>query len=303
MLGRSSYLIVFFWIFSASILTMDTANAWSFDMFSFFTKKNKVTPTFVHVSMEAKLTKLSSYPASPYFAEPNIGKCIKVQVQGSPPILLNIIDGYIATSQSAFVWRSASTPLALINNQEKARFDVWELESISSLKPIKKVSTNVLDSKSQNWLNYSVVDVACLPEQRLLVAISYNDPRTKIALYLYDTFNQQFSIFSEADENTQHLGKYFEQKKLNSGETIIIYYSETTRKSAEIYHHYYNNIVLFSDKHPEGIEILKLGIDDGNVKDWQVVDKKLLLHTVDGRDNKDPKTYFWSLDLSKLMTH
>lgn len=298
---RSSYLIVFFLTFSASILTIYTANAWGFDMFSFFTK-NKVAPTVVHASLDATLTKLSSYPANTYLPEGHNQNCIKAKVQGVAPLVLTIEDGYIETSQSAFVWNSAS-PVALINNQENARFDVWELESKNSLKPVKKVSTNELSSQTKNWILYSVVDVACLPDQKLLVAVNYYDPRSKIALYLYDTANQSFSLFSEADTNAQNLDKYFEQKNLNSGESIIVYYSETKRKSAEIYHNYYNNIVLFSDKHPQGLEILKLGIDDGNVEDWQVTDKKLLLHTIDNRDHKDPKSYSWSLDLSKVLSN
>jgi hypothetical protein len=294
-------LIVFFLTFSASILTIYTANAWGFDMFSFFTK-DKVAPTVVHASLDAKLTKLSSYPENLNLPEPQNQNCLKAKLQGAAPLALTIEEGYIEPSQSAFVWNSVS-PIALINNQANARFDVWELESIDSLKPVKKVPTNELSSRSKNWIHYSVVDVACLPEQQLLVAVNYYDPRSKIALYLYDIANQSFSIYSEADTNAQNLDKYFEQKNLNSGESVIVYYSETKRKSAEIYHNYYNNIVLFSDKYPQGIEILKLGIDDGNVEKWQVTDKKLLLHTIDNRDHKDPKSYFWSLDLSKVLSN
>ena len=303
MIRRSSCILVFLLTFSASILTMDTANAWGFDMFSFFTKKDNTTPTVVHASLDTTLTKLANYPANPDIAEPKIENCIQAKVHGTPPIALSIEQGYIETFQSAFVCNSVSSPIALINDQQNARFDVWTLESLDSLKPGTKVSTNGLGAQSKKWINYSVVAVTCLPEQRLLVAVNYYDPRSKIALFLYDTSIQKFDIFSEADTSAQDLAKYFEHKELNSGETIVIYYTDTKRKSAEIYHNYFNNIVLFSDAHPQGIEILKLSIEDGNVEDWRVVDKKLLLHTVDNRQHKDPKTYFWSLDLSKLLTH
>ena len=192
-------------------------------------------PTIVHASLDVKLTKLTSYPESSVLAEHIIASCTKVKIQGAPPFALSKEDGYIETSQSAFLWDSASMPLALINNQEESRFDVWELESINSLKPVRKVSTNPLSSLSKNWISYSVVDVACVPEQRLLVAVNYYDPRPKIALYLYDTSNQNFRPFSEADKNALDLDKYFEQKDLNSGESIIIYYSQTKRKSAMLW--------------------------------------------------------------------
>lgn len=302
MIWRSLTLLGFLLTFSISILTLYSANAWSFDMFSFFTK-NKAEATVVHASIDAKLTKLSGYPSNAYVPGSPSQICFKAKIQSAVPLTLTVENSYIETSQSAFVVNSVSPPIALINNQENARFDVWEIESKNSLRPVKKVPTNDLSAQSKNWIHYSVVDVACLPEEGLLVAVNYYDPRSKIALYLYDTAKQSFNIFSDAQANAQDLGKYFEQKDLNSDETLILYYSETRRKSAEIYHNYFNNIVLFSDKYPLGIEILKLGIDDGNVKDWQVMDKKLFLHSVDNRDHKDPKSYFWSLDLSKVLTN
>lgn len=298
MIRRTSNVIVFLVTLIASILTIYTANVWGFDMFSFFSK-NKATATFVHASVDAKLTKLTSFPPKKQ-TEMQTPKALKVKVQGETSITLSKNHDYIDTTQSAFVCQTGS-PIALVNNQQSARFDVWELDSIDSLKPLKKVVTNALSSESNSWINFSVVDVACLPEQQLLVAVNYYDPRSKIALYLYDVPKKHFSIFSEAETNAQNLEQYFTQKNLINGESIIIYYSDTKRKSAEIYHNYFNNIVLFSDNHPQGIEILKLSIDDGNVEDWQVKDKKLLLHTVDNRDHKDPKTYYWSLDLSKVL--
>ncbi|MBL4631936.1 MAG: hypothetical protein JKY14_12555 [Paraglaciecola sp.] len=72
MIARSSYLLVFILTFSACILAMDTANAWGFDMFSFFTKKDQATSTVVHASLDAKLTKLTSYPANSYLVKPRL---------------------------------------------------------------------------------------------------------------------------------------------------------------------------------------------------------------------------------------
>lgn len=299
MIKRSSKVIAFLLTLIAGILILSTANAWSFDMFSFFSK-NKATASIVHPAVEAKLTELSNFPAESNQSQSQNVKATKAKVQGDAFISLVKSEGYIEISEAAFICESAS-PLAMVNNQKSARFDVWELDSINSLKPLRKVSTNELNTASKNWIHYSVVGLACLPAQQLLVAVNYYDPRSKIALYLYDVANKQFSLFSEAESNAQNLDKYFEKKDVKANQSILLYYSETKRKSAEIYHNYFNNIVLFSDHYPRGIEVLKLSIDDGNVEQWQIVDKKLLLHTVDNRNNKDPKTYYWSLDLSKVL--
>jgi len=300
--GRFIVAMTFLLTLSASIFYMDAAYAWDFDMFSFFNKKDSAVPTTVNASLAAELTKLSHYPASSgQTLSRDTENCIKVKVQGSPLTMLSKEQSYIETSQAAYVWASNDNSIALINNPEEGRFDVWALESVKSLKPVNKIQTNDLSEQASKWINYNVVDVLCLPNQTLLVAVNYHDPRPKVALYLYDTSKQSFSLFSEVDANAHDLDNYFDHKRLSDKESIVIYYTDTQRKSAEIYHNYYNNIVLFSERYPQGQEILKLGIDDGNVVDWQVLDKKLLLKTRDNRDHKDPKTFDWSIDLSTLL--
>ena len=81
----------------------------------------------------------------------------------------------------------------------------------------------------------------------------------------------------------------------------MLYYSDTKRKSAEIYHNYFNHIVLFNANYPNGLEVLKLGIDDGNVMAWHVSGKTLYLATKDNRDPKHPKLKNWSLDISQAL--
>ena len=302
MVKRFSAVITFFLTVSTGFLYMNTAYAWDFDMFSFFSKKDKAVPTTVNASVASELKKVSHFPSSSgQTLGEQVDNCIKVKAQSWPPSSLSKETSYIETSQAAYVWSSNDKTIALINNPKDGGFDVWALESTHSLKPIKQIQTNELSEQASKWINYSVVDVLCLPNQSLLVAVNYHDPRPKVALYLYDTSSQNFSLFSEVDANAQDLDKYFEHKQLSDKESIVIYYSETQRKSAEVYHNYYNHIVLFSEQYPLGQEILKLGIDDGNVVDWQVLDKQLLLHTRDNRDHKDPKTYDWSIDLSTLL--
>jgi hypothetical protein len=49
------------------------------------------------------------------------------------------------------------------------------------------------------------------------------------------------------------------------------------------------------------LEVLKLGIDTGNAKQWLVIGNKLYLRTYDPRTANDPRNASWSLDLSRLL--
>jgi hypothetical protein len=59
--------------------------------------------------------------------------------------------------------------------------------------------------------------------------------------------------------------------------------------------------MLFSPQHPQGLEVIKLGLDDGNVIDWTVIDKTLWLRTRDRRNDELPDGMVWSLDLSSVF--
>lgn len=71
--------------------------------------------------------------------------------------------------------------------------------------------------------------------------------------------------------------------------------------SADVYHNYYNHILLFSPDHPKGRELLKLGIDVGNVDDWSIQGNTLFLRTIDSRDPAQPRMSAWSLDISNAL--
>jgi hypothetical protein len=294
---------MFFLLSSTSgILLSTAAHSWEFNMFSFFTKKDITTPTTIHSAIGHQLVELSSYSkADTANGDSNTSSCQKVKVQGQPPRTLSPADNSTETYEAGFIVESELGDIALINNPDEFRFDLWSLASDDKLALDQKILTKPLSPEADNWVNYSVANVACLPNNKLLLAVNYYDPRPKIALYLYDLSDKTFTFFAHAEANAQDLYKYFEQKSLSNTESMIVYYSDTKRKSAEIYHNYYNHIVLFNDQFPEGIELVKLGIDNGNIIDWQLNHNKLQLHTRDNREHKSPHIRYLSLDISKML--
>lgn len=269
-------------------------------MFSFLGKTHAPVPSSVHALVGAQLTEMSSYPA---MAPPQIsgGVCQKVKIEKDFPQRLVPTNRCIAAQQAGFIFQALEGAHAFINNPTDSRFDVWSLQKDKMTTTKQMLASSGLNTTPSNWINYNVVDAACLTPVRLLVAVSFLDPRPKLGLYVYNVPERKFTLLAEADVNAHDSNKYFEQLILQPNESLVAYYSDTKRKSAEIYHNYYNHVVLFNERYPNGIEILKLGIDNGNIVKWQVLDKKLLLHTRDNRDHKAPVVRNWSLDISQVL--
>ncbi len=284
-----------------------------FDMFSFFGKKRPPAPTTVHPALEAQLIKEAGFPDTQQnsSSEDLPLRCQKVGVKGkqvffdSDPARVEApITGYLVEG------KDTQNPLIFINNYENAQekdvyFELWSVETKKDyiLKNRLTIKQFHPSPNPESFYLISVMDVGCLLNRQLLVAISYRNPISKRALYRFDIDKLSFILISDlVSHNRQNA--YFEQKQLDSKNALVIYYTNRKRQAAEIYFNYYNHILLFTPAYPDGIEILKLGIDIGNVTEWIVIDKRLFLKTRDGRDStrdKEAIIGYWSLDLSQLL--
>ncbi|WP_158972710.1 hypothetical protein [Paraglaciecola sp. L3A3] len=269
-------------------------------MFSFFDKHPKPVPTTVHPLVGAELVAISNYPNSPS-PQSSQTLCRKVKVEGGSTGRLVTANSIIDTKQTGFIFDTTEGTQAFINHPSEFRFDLWPVNKGKLITAKTPLTTHGLNASAENWLNYSVVDLACLTSEQLLVAVSYLAPRPKLGLYVYSISTGEFKLLTEAEANSHDLDKYFEQRMLQPGQSLVLYYSTTQRQSAEIYHNNYNHILLFNEQYPDGLELLKLGIDNGNITKWRVLDNTLFLHTLDNRNPKNPVVKNWSLDISQLL--
>ena len=273
-------------------------------MFSFFgNKNNDAAPTTVAPSVGADLKQESGFSETVSERRSSLAmQCQKMHFEGKPPKISFSQNAVVDVSNMAFVVQgvSGNKAIAFINNPEELRFDLWSLDPETfSLK--QTVQLGSLHPEQSKWVNYSVLDIACLSDSQLLLVVGYHNPRPKYALYRFDVETSAIKLFRDVEPNAQDLDKYFEVQQLPNGFSMVLYYSDTRRKSAEIYHNYYNHLVLFSPDNPQGVEVLKVGIGMGNVTKWFVNDKTLFMQTQDNRNPRDPKIGYWSLGLSKLM--
>ncbi|MGE3164645.1 MAG: hypothetical protein AB7O52_07055 [Planctomycetota bacterium] len=274
------------------------------DVFPFSRKSKNVdaVPTVIHERLHAELVPERELPGVSPVGTPLRGACERMRLTtraaGAP---LTAFETGTEVSQMAFVVRKVPNldPFAIVNDSAGRRVELWPLapDALELRGKPDPVSFGVDQSR---WVTCSVLDATALPGQRLLVAVSYHDPRPRYALYVYELLHRRFAHLADVAPDARDLSRLFDQRIIRDHEHLVLYYSDTRRKSAEIYHNYYNHLVLFARERP-GLEILKLGIDVGNVRAWGVVGRKLYLETIDNRDHSNPRVGHWSLDLRKVL--
>jgi len=60
-------------------------------------------------------------------------------------------------------------------------------------------------------------------------------------------------------------------------------------------------VVLFSPRERDGLELLRLSLDDGNIHRWGLRGHILWLKTIDGRLRPVPREFAWSLELDRVV--
>ncbi len=282
-------------------------------MFSFFTKKRPPAPTTVHPALEAELIKEDSLPDTQqsFSSEAPYLHCRKVRVGGNQVYLNYDPETMDAPNHGHLVeGKDIQNPFLFVNNSElgpekNVWFELWTVETGKDYTLKNKLEFAQFEPapNPENFYGIKVMGVGCLPNRQLLVVIGYWKPGAAFALYRFDIDRLSFTFIHDLISSNKQ-AQYFEQIHLDSENVLVLYYSDSRCQASELYFNYYNHILLFTPAHPEGIEILKLGIDIGNVKKWGLIYKKLFIETRDARDSirdKKARIGYWSLDLSQWL--
>jgi len=94
--------------------------------------------------------------------------------------------------------------------------------------------------------------------------------------------------------------RFVDTLQVTADAVLVLFHSDKERLGPQRYANRTDHLVLFSSAHRDGVAVLTLGIDDGNVRQWGLVGKTLRLKTSDDRGAK-PREAIWSLDLAKLL--
>jgi hypothetical protein len=149
---------------------------------------------------------------------------------------------------------------------------------------------------------WSSEGVLALPAGRLLFHLKYRDPRPRDAVFLYDTAIDRARRLSEVDPDWSRglPFQYLDSLQVRPDVVFARYSSEKERIGPQSYVNHFEHLLLFSPRHPDGLEIVTLGLDDGHVRRWGMVGNRLWLETADDRADQAGR-FIWSLDLTPVF--
>jgi hypothetical protein len=191
-------------------------------------------------------------------------------------------------------------PLALVNISDlHSHLEIWELAADGTPSFVRQ-RTLQIDPEQAGWGASRALDVACLPGDRLAIGLYYADPRTRHALFIYDITANAFHKIGDAVP-ANGSGPLFEVRPVGGDSAMVLWHAGEVRVQAEVYVHDHVHLMLVSPRHPQGLEVLALGLDDGNVERWALVGHTLWLDAIDARDMAKPAKFVWSLDLARVL--
>ena len=269
-----------------------------------FKKKVPKAPSTVHPIVGAELVPIDQLPNLKKLDDTlSYGTVKTYKYSGESPNIVLAEGRPVSISNAAYVAMPEdpkAKPVAFINIEPQMTFETWELNNGLSLNTL--VDTSNIHPDQAKWYHRMARNINLLPGgDRLLFIISYSDPIRKTALYTYSTSNNKFHFINNNVRDNIQIDQYYKLYPISKDSIIAVYYSGRTRQAAEFYHNYYNHLLLFSPDYPDGLEFLKLGIDDGNVETLLLKDDVLYLETWDIREHGHPKQRFFSINLRTLL--
>jgi len=272
-------------------------------MFGLFNSKKSVKPvTTVATEVGAALQSHTAVPAqlSPPVA-PAYPACKLAHLRGLPPDGQWVSDEVLGETRRVYILPGvAGQPLLAMVADANMHLQVWELSN-DKIARFVKLRPVQLDAAQGAWELYCPVAVACLPGNQVALSVAYHATYKKEALYIYTPATNQFRRIEviEPDMSSGPPFTSFETLAATPEAMLILYHTGLIRLSAENYAYQDDHVVLFSQRLPQGLEILKLSIENGNVRAWAMQGKSLWLETQDRR--KKTVDFSWSLDLGKVL--
>ncbi|WP_157598271.1 MULTISPECIES: hypothetical protein [unclassified Rhizobacter] len=278
----------------------DGGNGMIFGLF-----KSKFT-TSIGPQVGASLVREAAWPASmpapPAASYPPIRN---VSIDGGLPPA-----GTLAATRTehpaaeAFVIDAAAgqPALAVVNTYDpERRTQLWQLDARDARRFDKQRSAT-FDAAQAKWLMYSAESVLALPGRQLLIQLKYHKPQAADGLFVYDAEANRIRSFGnvEPDWSRGLPFRFVDSLQLRPDAVLVRYQTDKERLGPQRYVNHFEHLVLFSPRHRDGLELVKLGLDDGSVRRWGLSGSKLWLQTVDERASP-PREFVWSLDLARAL--
>ena len=269
-------------------------------MFGLFKSKS---PSVVDPSVGAALVREATYPrgdAKPVAAAQ--ASLRQVALTAAPA--QGRISATPIEQPAAEAWLAASGAgtAALVNvYQPKRRVELWQVDPHDATGLVGQRAL-ALDPKQDKWLFHSAGEPLAVGGNKVVFDLNYFDPSPHDLLCILDLATGTTKTFGpiEPDWPAGLPLHFIDSLQLTPQAVLVAYRTDKVRLAPERYVNRFDHLLLFSPRHPDGLEVARIGIDDGNVRDWRFAAGKLWLQTSDDRGDA-PKAFNWSLDLSRVL--
>lgn len=270
----------------------------------FFDLFKKKYPTTVNPLLAATWSRQQAFPAVDTPPAAAHGTVRRTSLDGTMPRgVLQPALAHGSPASAHVLERGPDRPAIAVVTNHDAPYGtgLWEIDPAhpTRLAVPREVT---FDAEQHRWVLPVAREVIGLPADRLLLLLSYHRPHQRYGLYLYDVGADQVSSVGLV-EPAWTLGvpfRFVQSRQMRPDAVLVVYRTGQKRLGAMRYVHLFDHLLLFSPRHPDGVEVARIGVDDGNVHDWGTVGTTLWLATSDSRERPAPE-FVWSVDLAAVL--
>jgi hypothetical protein len=194
--------------------------------------------------------------------------------------------------------------IALVNRRDpQARVELWALDSPAP------TTASVFARRRELRLppglapiGWQVAQVAALPRLQCLAVLCHDaDPRTAL-VGVIDLASGTLRALGHAEPDpfrhepahvaALRAGPDAVLARWHEGRIRLGHWGDVAAQA---------RVLLFTPLERDGLEVLRLSLDDGNIRGWGTAGATLWLQAVDGRLRPVPRVRAWSLDLSRVL--
>ena len=258
--------------------------------------------TAIHPDVGFVMQRAPEFPSAAPAPATGQGRCSRTAVEGTLPAARLVASVVPGESASAFRVEGlpGQPPLVIANTLVAPKnFAIWEMDGAATR--FVRRREIAMPVEAGDWIARRIADAACLPAGRLFLAVVYVGARDERVGLRYDTASNALVRLGPLAHLIGDFDAYLETRAAGREAVVLRYDSDPVRLAPERDANGRSHFLLFSPRHPDGLEVLTWGLDDGAVGRWNVVGGTLWLELVNPRAAGSPVVGVRSLELSKLL--
>ena len=271
-------------------------------------RRRCLPPTTVHDLLGTSLVRRETWPDDLTGDQVEI---LPIQIDGDPTPARPATAAALPTSpRDAFlVPGGLGVPaFALVNIRDPvARMTMWALTS-ETVTPASTFAQPLAPAfpAGRSPAGWQVGQVLPLPRLQCLLALRHDDDSRTALVAVLDLANRRLRELGTGEPSPFANGPegqpvHIAALRASRDSTLVLWRSGHVPLGAwgDVARH--DHVLLFTPSERDGLEVLTLALDDGNIRSWGMHGTTLWLETIDGRLRPSPRSFAWSLDLGALL--